>query len=137
MAGKNKVYAIHFTDGREDPDVLVATWEECSEYIKGAPNMYKGFKDPKDAEDWLAGITEDKEKRHKENVAKHRSSVSDKAQNGKTYTFTLPEDCAKALDEELMIMNISLGEYMADLIRTDLLGKEDEDTEEDDEELPF
>jgi len=116
---KNKLYAIHFIDGRQDPDILVSTWAECSELIKGAPNRYKGFSEPKDAEEWLASL---------ETAGK------------KTYEVTLPDVYAKALDKELKLMHMSLSEYLTDIIRTDLLNEEPDSSNgesEEDEELPF
>lgn len=120
---KKKCYAIHFID--EKRDEIVFSWSECQEKMKGHNNMFKGFMTELDAEEWLKGITTDKEKAHNRQVDAHREEKKVRKKqiaSLKKYSFILDEEHAKALDEWLAQRNVKLSDYMKEIVELDMMG---------------
>lgn len=91
MPKKKKYYAIHYIGGES---IIVNTWSECQQKIKGRANLFKSFETKKEAESYLKNITPIAEQKK---VKQYERAM---AKKGKSKVIEISKSAGQAQDLE-------------------------------------
>lgn len=119
---KKKCYAIHFIGNKKD--VIVDSWTECQELMKGHNNMFKGFMTEEEAKKWLGGITGEQEDLHDQQVRDRREAKRIK-DNQIEYRFVMDNELSEAFQKKLNGLHYSINRIMNEMVREYVYGEDD------------
>ena len=70
MKRRKNLYAVYFI--KEQERKIFYNWQECQKAMKGQDNLFKGFMNEQEAEEWFSSITENKIEAHHHKVKQKR-----------------------------------------------------------------
>lgn len=122
MKKRKNLYAVYFIKRQERK--IFYNWQECQKAMKGQDNLFKGFMNEQEAEEWFSSITENKIEAHHHKVKQKRDEQELKSRS-KKYEVYLDQKHSEALECFLKRHKITITDYIKETIELDLMNEED------------
>lgn len=122
MKRRKNLYAVYFI--KEQERKIFYNWQECQKAMKGHDNLFKGFMNEQEAEEWFSSITENKIEAHHHKVKQKRDKQELKSRS-KKYEVHLDQKHSEALEHFLKKHRLTISDYIKEVIELDLMEEEE------------